>query len=115
MRAELLAITFRIFRAGQEDDTVKDIDPAVVSRVVDAARAGLPTHWPTGLDLTTIKAPAFTVKTEGDGSCEGRIKRNASQKNNSRRRMATTAACHKIALYEWRPGIAVSSQRTNQK
>ena len=43
-RAELLATTFRIFRAGQEDDTVKDIDPAVVSRVVDAARAGLPTH-----------------------------------------------------------------------
>ena len=44
MRAELLAITFRIFRAGQDDDTIKDIDPAVVSRVVDAAHAGLPTH-----------------------------------------------------------------------
>ena len=77
MRAELLAITFRIFRAGQDDDTIKDIDPAVVSRVVDAAHAGLPTHWPTGLDLTKIKAPACT---EGDGRCEGRIKRNASQK-----------------------------------
>ena len=31
---------------------------------------------------------------------------------NNRRRMSTTVACHKIALYEWRPGIAVSSQRT---
>ena len=72
-------MTFRICRAGQAVDTVKDIDPAVVRRVVEVAHAGLPTHWPTGLDLKKIEAPACTVKTEGDGRCEGRIKRNSSQ------------------------------------